>query len=128
MRTLTVLELRVDFKYDLEDVRKHTIGRIIKAIGCWAKPARHGKATCSFVIVTTDTAVELLRRLTPVLEDIGSVDHYCSHFAPKSAVSKTGSLDPYVHWLDAAWKIVGQESQSKYMRHSQRRGSAVGRV
>jgi len=128
MRTLTVLELRVDFKYDLEEVRRQAIGQIMKAIGRWAKPARHGKATCSFVIVSSETAVELLGRLAPALKEISSIDHYCAHFAPRSAVSKTGTLDPYIHWLATAWKIVGEDSQSKNMRQFQRRGPAKGRV
>jgi len=128
MRTLTVLELRVDFKYDLEDVRQRALPRIIQAISRWAKPARHGRATCSFLVVTNEDLAQFSGRVGPPLEKIDGVDYYCVHFAPQGAISSNGTLDPYIHWLGVAWKIAGEGRQSQHMRHPERRGTAVRRI
>jgi hypothetical protein len=128
MRQQTVLELRVDFKYDLEDIRQQAIGRIVKAIKRWTKPALHGRASCTFVLISNETSTELLRRMTATLEEIDSVDNYWCRAAPTVAVARNG-LDPYVHWLDAAWKQARKWNEEEDMRKSQVfRRSPKGRI
>jgi hypothetical protein len=128
-RQHTVLELRVDFKYDdLEEARKRAFGRIFKAIGQWAKPGKHGRATITILVVTTETSAELLGRLTPTLEQIDGVDNRWCSVAPQVAVALHGGNDPYVHWLEASWKEARKRNESHHMRQSQRFGVAKRRV
>jgi hypothetical protein len=129
MRDQTVLELRVDFKYDLEDVLKRGIARIVSAIGRWAKPAKHGRATVTFLVISNETHAEMSRRLSPALEQMDSINNFWISYAPKSAIARHGTADPYIHWLRVAWEKAGQSNQSENMRHPQRfRRFPKGRV
>jgi hypothetical protein len=114
-RRYTVLLLRVDFKYDLEEVMKGGIGTVYKALERWAKPCMHGRATISFVIVTKETSTELYHRLRPAFEKMSSVENYWCYVAPSVAVASKGA-DPFVHWLDAAWKKARELNESEHMR------------
>ncbi len=107
-----VMVLRVDFKVALEDIMERGIGAVYKAIGRWAKPGMHGKATISFLVVTNETSTELHRRLRPALEQMGSVENYWCYLAPEVAVANRGS-DPFVHWLGAAWDKARQWNASE---------------
>src|SRR5947209_4067170 len=107
----TVLLLRIDFKVDLEKMMGGKIGAVYKAIERWAKPAMHGRATVSFLVVTKETSTELHRRLRPTFEKMGSVENYWCYVAPQVAVASNG-LDPFVHWLEAAWKQAREWDQA----------------
>jgi hypothetical protein len=113
-----VLELRVDFKYDLERARRD-LARIYKAFGRWAKPGLHGKSTITFLLVTTETSTELVKRLRPTLDEITSIDNFWCRVAPQVIVTKHG-IDPYSTYLDLAWKKAREWNQSKHMRQPQR--------
>jgi hypothetical protein len=110
-----VLELRVDFTVDLADMVERRIGAVYKAIGRWAKPGKHGKMTITFIVITNETSTELTRRLNTPFEKMGCVENYWCGFAPKTAAARN-SADPYIHWLEVAWKKVGERPESYYMR------------
>jgi len=113
-----VLELRVDFKYDLERA-VHDVGRIYKVFGRWTKPGMHGKSTVTFLLVTTETSTELVKRLRPTLDEITSIENYWCRVAPQVVVTKHG-IDPYSTYLDLAWKKAREWNQPKHVRQSQR--------
>jgi hypothetical protein len=128
MKQNTVLQLRVDFTVALEEVVSGRIGVIYKAMGRWAKPCMHGKATITFLVVTQETSSELQRRLEPAFEQMGSVDNHWCHVAPQVAVAKRGG-DPFVHWLDAAWDKARQLNNTQHMGKAQAfRGVPKGKV
>jgi hypothetical protein len=113
-----VLELRVDFKYDLERAGGD-VGRIFKAFGRWAKPGMHGKCTVTFLVITTETSTELVKRLRPTLDEITSIENYWCKVAPQVVVTKHG-IDPYSSYLELAWKRAREWNQPKNVRQPQR--------
>jgi hypothetical protein len=99
---LHVFEVRVDFRYELEEVRTQFMGRAKRELGGFY-PAKHGKATVTLLFVRNGTHVELSRKLAPISEKVTSIDNYWVSYAPRSAVA-LHSADPYVHWLRTAWE------------------------
>jgi hypothetical protein len=128
MRQYIVLQLRVDFTVNLEDIVQRGIGAIYKGLGRWAKPCLHGKATITFLVVTQETSSELQSRLQPTFEQMGSIENHWCHVAPNVAVGKRGG-DPFVHWLGAAWEEARKRNKPENMRKPQFfRSAPKGRV
>jgi hypothetical protein len=106
--------LRVEFNVELDHAHK-AIGQIIKAFQRPLWKGMHGKRTMGFVVVTHETGVELLRRLRPSLDEIGSIDQYWLHVAPSAILAKHGSLDPLATAIEKAQAFIREGSPKKHV-------------
>jgi hypothetical protein len=115
---LHVFEVRVDFKYDVEEIRSHFLAAIKRELGGFY-PGKHGKATITLLMTRSGTHTDLSNRLAAVLEQVRGVDNHWVSYAPRSIAAKH-SADPFAHYLRVAWEKVGEANQSQHMRKAQR--------
>jgi hypothetical protein len=108
-------EIRVCFLYEIEKIGGE-VGRIIKAVQRWVRPAMHSKRAVGFVILTEEAPQELMQRLGPVLEGITSVENWWCHTVLSDVVGRHGSLDPLTTYVLEAWEVLRERNNPKYVR------------
>jgi len=117
----TALLLRVFFQFDLDAPGiGHDGMKVGKAIQRWLKPAMHTKRGLAFVVVTNETAGQLVERVRPALDSISSIENYWCHTAPRDVVGKHGSIDPLTKFVHDAWDEVGKRNEPKHVRKAKR--------
>jgi hypothetical protein len=118
--THQVLFLHLVFKFDLEHA-KHTVGRIIKVMRCPVHRGMHSRTGLGMLIVTTESAQELVERIRPVLDDIESLENFWCYVAPQpdDVVGRHGGLDPLCHRLRKAWVDAGDWNKAQDIRRRQ---------
>jgi len=131
MRQYAVLELRLDFRLNLEDrdvARERA--EIERSIRCWRLPGRYSKNSISYVILTEETSAELVNRLdlpAIVADDHRRLENYWCNVAPTTGVARYGVNDPFITGIERAWARIRQRRHSDYMRDTQRDGRRTER-
>jgi hypothetical protein len=111
------LLLRVDFSFPLEKAN-HVIAKIIGPLQRQMWKCNHGKYSISFVVVTEETSLELVKRLG--LADITGIEDYFCHVAPIGVICKHGGLNTLHTAITKAWNTCGQRRNPEYMRQTKR--------
>jgi hypothetical protein len=117
MRVKQPLLLRVEFSFPLEKAQ-HVIGQIVRPLSWpWWK-CSHGKYSISFVVVTEESSLELVKRLR--LDEITAVEDYTCHTAPIGVICKHGGMNTLHTAVSKAWDAVGKRRNPEYVRQTKR--------
>src|SRR5581483_8996197 len=96
-------------------VDRRDIDKVKRAIGRWAKPAKHTPYTQSFIVLSDETAMELVDRLTPVLDEIPAVETYYGQAVTTDVVGRYGLADPFRSRVLEAWAELAQRNKPKHL-------------
>lgn len=111
------LLLRVEFAFELEKAN-HIIGQIIRSLHRKVWKCGYGKRSISFVVVTEESSLELVKRLQ--LDSFEAIEDYFCHVAPIGAICKHGSFNTLHTVLNQAWEHLGQRRHPEYVRQTKR--------
>jgi hypothetical protein len=114
-----VMLLRVCLTVEIENAA-HVVGQIIKATKRWVRPAMHSKRAVAFVILTEETADQLVRRLRDTLEGISSVENYWCHSIFDDVIGRNGHVDPLRTYVLEAWQELRKRNHPQYVRQPER--------
>lgn len=120
-----VLLLQLSLKYELENAQRD-IERVVSTLNTrWHRKAKHMKNSVTFVIVTGETDTSLMEHLKPRLDRIVGIENYWIFQAPRYALCRDGSIDPFSSAILDARKMIGERRYSQHMRDMKRsRGSS----
>jgi len=88
-RLPTPLLLRVEFAFEVQHAN-HAIAQIVQPLKRRMWKCGHGKRSISFIVITEESSLELVKRLG--LDQMDAVEDYLCHIAPIGAVCKHGSF------------------------------------
>jgi hypothetical protein len=117
MRLPTPLLLRVEFAFEVQHAN-HAIAQIVQPLKRRMWKCGHGKRSISFIVITEESSLELVKRLG--LDQMDAVEDYLCHIAPIGAVCKHGSFGSIHTALTKAWETVGQRRHPEYVCQTKR--------
>lgn len=117
MRVKQPLLMRVELAYPLERAN-HVIGQIVGPLKRQMWKCSHGKYSISFVVVTEESSLELVKRLG--LNDNEAIVDFSCHVAPMGVICKYGGLNTLHTAVTKAWDAVGQRRNREYLRQTKR--------
>jgi hypothetical protein len=109
-RNFTVLELTIKLKYDWENLSRNDLSKIAKATNRWMKRAKYGGKIVGMLVVTNETAKELLDRIRSELDNISVIEDFWCQTAGSDGVGKFGNMCPFQTALSVAWEEARQRN------------------
>jgi hypothetical protein len=119
-----VLLLHIAFKLNILDIERD-VKRVSSRIYRTFYPGMHTDKTICYAVITEEDEQQLVDRMRPALESIGSILNYWCEIAPHRIAGRDGHMDPLVTALGEAWGKTRELNKSKYMGHPQRLDSRV---
>jgi hypothetical protein len=120
-----VLLLRVILKVPIAH-STYVVSDVHRAINRnWCYPCMHSKQGVAFVILTEESATELLTRIRPRLEAVTSVENYWCHIALEDMAARDGNLDPLRTYVLEAWEELRKRNKPDYFRQPERAEALV---
>lgn len=112
-QNFTVLELTIKLKYDWENLSRNDLGRIASATNRWMKRAKYGGKVIGMLVVTDETAQDLLDRIRPELDNISVIEDFWCQTAGSDGVGRFGGMCPFHTAIGAAWEEARKRNNPK---------------
>lgn len=109
----TVLELTLKLKTDWEYLDRRDFARVVRATKRRYKTAKYGGKVVGLLVITDETATQLMERLRPVLEEITLVEDFWCQTAGRDAVGRHGNFCPFQSAIKAAWEEVANRTKAE---------------
>jgi hypothetical protein len=104
-------------KLDPEDKQaKREVATAKQAIKRWCHAALYGRRMIGFVVVSDESALELVRRLKEATEHLHELENVHVLAAPQPddvACAAVGTAGPLNHWIRAGWVRLGSSTNPK---------------
>jgi hypothetical protein len=114
-----VMLLTASFLYEVERAAPE-VGKVVKATKRWCRPVLFGKRAVGFVILTEESAKDLVERLRPMLDAITTIADYRCQTVLDDVVGKNGGLDPLRSYVLEAWAELRKRNHPDYVRQPER--------
>lgn len=109
----TVLELTLKFKTDWEYLDRRDLSKISKSISRWCKRAKYGGKIVGMLVVTNETAADLMKRVRAAFEAIPAIDDYWCQTAGSDGIGRHGNLCPFQTAVGLAWEEARKRNYPK---------------
>jgi hypothetical protein len=85
----------------------------------------HSKQGIAFVLLTEESATELLARIRPRPEAVTSVENYWCHIVLEDVAARDGNFDPLRTYVLEAWEELRKRNKPDYFRQPERAEAIV---
>lgn len=117
-----VLEMTISTNYNIDHIDRAGVGRLISNLRRPAFAVKHTRNSFSLLVVTRETAKELMNRLTPAMEAITGFENWWINSVGYDCVARHDRADPFMQRFEKAWRIaerIGHRTQAEDLRSLQ---------
>lgn len=112
-QNFTVLELTLKLKYEWKALDRRDLAKVMRAVQRWCKPAKYGGYIVGLLVVTDETAPQLMQRVRPIFDAISAIEDFWCQTAGSDVVGRHGQMCPFVTATGAAWEEARKRNYPK---------------